>query len=132
MAMAIELQVLGWAVVLGFVHVFVAVGFSTRQRGLKWNVGNRDSAMEPLGKYAQRAARASRNFLETFAFFAVVALAVVVAGRTGTQTVLGAQIYLVARVLYLPVYIIGIPYLRTLVYAASIWGILQMLEVLLS
>lgn len=126
-----ELELLGWAVVLGFVYVFVAIGFATRQRGLKWNMSNRDNAAEPLGPMASRAQRASRNFLETFAFFVAATLAVVVAHRTDSQTLLGAYIYLGARIVYLPVYIIGIPYLRTLVYAASVWGILQILEPLL-
>ena len=53
------------------------------------------------------------------------------AHRESAQTAIGAQIYLWARVAYLPVYVIGIPYLRTLVWAASLWGILQMLEALL-
>lgn len=129
--MTIELQVLGWAVVLGFVYVFVAAGFATWQRGLLWNAGNRDGAAEPLSKHAARAQRASRNFLETFVFFAAATLAVVAAHRTDAQTALGAWIYLGARIAYLPIYIIGIPYLRTLIYAVSVWGILQMLEVLL-
>jgi uncharacterized MAPEG superfamily protein len=33
-------------------------------------------------------------------------------------------------VLYLPIYLIGIPYLRTVVWAISLWGILQLLEAL--
>lgn len=130
--MAIELQMLGWATVLGFVYVFVAAGLVSWQRGLKWNIGNRDDTLQPLGKYAQRANRASRNFLETFPFFAAITLAVVVADRTGAQTALGAEIYLISRLIYLPVYIIGIPYLRSLAYIASIWGILQLLEVILN
>ena len=46
------------------------------------------------------------------------------------QTALGAQIYFWARVAYFPIYVVGIPYLRTLVYALSIWGLLQLLEAL--
>lgn len=129
--MSIELRILGWAVVLGLVYVLVAAAVGTWERGLSWNVGNRDGAAPPLGKYAARAERANRNFLETFAFFAAATLAVVLAHREGVQTAIGAQIYLWARVAYLPVYIIGIPYLRTLIWAASLWGILQMLEALL-
>ena len=129
--MPVELRWLGWSVVLGLVYVLVAAGFSTWRRGLLWNVGNRDGEPAPLGQYAARADRASKNFLETFVFFAAVTLAVVLAHRNGTQTAIGAQIYFWARVAYLPVYIIGIPYLRTAIYIASVWGILQMLELLL-
>ncbi|HET6913863.1 MAG TPA: MAPEG family protein [Rhodanobacteraceae bacterium] len=130
-ATSIELWWLGWSVVLGFVYVFVAVGLATWQRGLLWNAGNRDGQPEPLNKHAARADRASRNFLETFAFFAAATLAVVLAHKNSAQTAIAAMIYFWARVAYLPVYIIGIPYLRTAIYIASIWGILQMLEALL-
>jgi uncharacterized MAPEG superfamily protein len=126
-----ELMWLGWSVVLGLVHVLVAAALGTWQRGLKWNVGNRDGASQPLTGMAARAERANRNFLETFVFFAAAALAVVLAQKSGPSSILGAQIYFWARVAYLPIYVVGIPYLRTLVWAASFWGIVQLLEALL-
>ena len=69
-----------------------------------------------------RVDRASRNYLETFAFFAAAVLVVVVGQRTNAQTALGAQLYVWARVIYLPVYAIGIPYLRTLVEGGEALG----------
>lgn len=126
-----ELMWLGWSIVLGLVYVLSAAALGTWQRGLKWNVGNRDGDPKPLTGMAARAARANRNFLETFAFFAAAVLAVVLAHKSSTWSALGAQVYFWARVIYLPVYVAGIPYLRTLVWAASLWGILQLLEALL-
>lgn len=125
--MAIELTLLGCAVVLGLAHVFIAAGLATQQRGLKWNAGNRDGNQAALVGVAARADRASGNFLETFPFFAVAILGVVLAHTNTPHTVLGAKIYLWARLLYLPVYLVGIPYLRTLVWAVSLWGLLQVL-----
>lgn len=126
-----ELMWLGWSIVLGLVYVLVAAAMGTWQRGLKWNVGNRDGEPQPLTGMAARAARANRNFLETFAFFAAAVLALVLAHKSNTWSALGVQAYFWARVIYLPVYVVGIPYLRTLVWAASLWGILQLLEALL-
>lgn len=126
-----ELMWLGWSIVLGLVYVLVAAALGTWQRGLKWNVGNRDGATMPLTGMAARAARANRNFLETFAFFAAAVLAVLLAHKSNTWSVMGTQIYFWARLVYLPVYVVGIPYLRTLVWVASLWGILQLLEALL-
>lgn len=126
--MTIELQMLAWAIGLGLVHIGVAGGFAMHQRGLRWNAGNRDAEAPPLRGAAIRTAAASRNFLETFPFFAAAVLAVVLAGRADASTALGAQIYLWARVVYLPVYAIGIPYLRTAVWAASLWGLLQVIK----
>jgi uncharacterized MAPEG superfamily protein len=126
--MIIELKILGWSVFLGLAYVFVAAGFATRQRGLKWNASNRDGEQTPLTGLAARAARANSNFLETFGFFAAAVLAVALAKQNTAHTALGAQLYFWARVAYLPVYLVGIPYLRTAVWAISLWGILQVLE----
>ena len=126
--MTIELQMLAWSIVLGLVHVGVAGGFATAQRGLRWNAGNRDAEAPPLRGAAVRTAAASRNFLETFPFFAAAVLAVVVSGRADAGTALGAQVYLWARVAYLPVYTIGVPYLRTAIWVVSLWGLLQVLK----
>ncbi len=128
--MTIELTMLAWSVALGLVHVLLAAALATRQRGLKWNAGNRDGEVKPLTGVAARAERASRNFLETFMFFAAAVLAVVLAHRNTAHTALGAQVYFWARVAYGPVYAAGIPYLRTLIWIAAFWGFLQVLEAL--
>ena len=128
--MTIELQMLAWSIVLGLVHIGVAGGFATAQRGLRWNAGNRDGDAPPLRGAAVRTAAASRNFLETFPFFAAAVLVVIASGRADADTAFGAQVYLWARVVYLPVYAIGIPYLRTAVWIVSLWGLLQLVQAL--
>ena len=125
-----DLRMLAWSIVLGLVYVFVAAGLATAQRGLKWNAGNRDGDAPPLNGFAARAQRANRNFLETFPFFAAALLAVAATHQTTDHTVLATQIYVWARVAYLPIYVIGIPYLRTAVWIVSFWGILQLIEAL--
>lgn len=130
MPMPIELQMLAWAIVLGLIHVGVAAICATAQRGMGWNAGNRDGDARPLTGIAVRTAAASRNFLETFVFFAAAVLAVTVSDRADDTTALGAQIYLWARVAYLPVYAIGVPYLRSAIWAVSLWGLLQVITVL--
>jgi uncharacterized MAPEG superfamily protein len=129
--MIIELKMLGWSVVLGLVYVMVAATLVTQQRGLKWNASARDGEPKPLTGAAARAARASWNFLETFPFFAALVLAVVVAGKNTHHTELGAELYFWGRVAYLPIYLLGIPYLRTLVWALSVIGMLHLLPPLL-
>ena len=83
--MPTELTVLAWTIVLGLAHVFIAAGLVTQQRGLKWNAGNRDGDLKPVTGAAARAMRANQNFLETFAFFAAAALAVVLAHKGNLQ-----------------------------------------------
>jgi uncharacterized MAPEG superfamily protein len=43
---------------------------------------------------------------------------------------MAAQLYFWARLLYLPIYIVGIPYVRTVVWAVALWGLLQVIEAL--
>ena len=130
--MSVELKMLGWSVCLGLVYVGVAATLATQQRGLKWNAGNRDEETKPLTGMAARAERARGNFLETFPFFAAVVLALAAQGLHSAQTAMGTELYFWARLVYLPVYLIGIPYVRTLVWAVSIWGLLTLLWCLVS
>jgi uncharacterized MAPEG superfamily protein len=123
--MALELKILGWSILLGLAYVLIAATLGTQQRGLKWNAGNRDGEPKSLTGHAARARRASLNFLETFVFFAAAVLAVVLAKQNSSQTVLGAELYFWARAIYLPVYIVGVPYLRTLVWMVSMVGLVM-------
>ncbi|HYG05836.1 MAG TPA: MAPEG family protein [Stenotrophomonas sp.] len=129
--MSIEMRMLAWAIVLGFVQLLLAAGAMTAQRGAKWNASARDGTPPPLVGVAGRLDRAFRNFLETFAFFAAAVLAVVLAQRTDAHTALGAQVYFWARVLYIPLYAAGIPYVRSLVWTISMIGIVLVLWPLL-
>jgi uncharacterized MAPEG superfamily protein len=121
--MPFEMKILAWTVCLGFLHIAIAAALVTQQRGVKWNVGNRDGEVKALTGIAARADRASRNFLETFPFFAVAVLALAVKGSFNAHTVFGVELYFWGRLAYLAVYLVGIPYLRTLVWGVSIWGL---------
>lgn len=125
--MGVELQMLAWAVVLGLVQLLVAATLGTQQRGLGWNAGARDGIPVPLTGVAARMDRALHNFLETFGFFAAAVLAVVLTQKTSAHTALGAQLYFWARVAYVPAYAMGIPYLRTLIWAAATSGLVMVL-----
>lgn len=126
--MAIELQMLAWSAALGLVQVLLAAAFITRQRGLAWNAGPRDAVKPPPTGVAGRLDRASKNFLETFPFFVAAVLAVVVAGASDERTALGAQLYFWARLVYVPLYASGIPYVRSLAWAVAIFGLLMVLN----
>lgn len=128
--MSIEIRMLAWSIVLGLVHVLVGATLGTRQRGLKWNAGPRDVTPPLTGVVAARMDRALRNFLETFPFFAAAALAVTATQRGDAGTALGAQLYFWARVVYVPLYAAGIPYLRSLVWTVAVVGLVMVLWVL--
>lgn len=129
--MNVELQMLAWSVVLGLAQMIIAVTGAIGQRGLGWAASPRDATLPPLTGVIGRLDRASANFLETFVFFAAVVLAGCVLQRHTATTALGAQLYFWSRLVYIPVYALGIPYLRTLIWAVSIVGIVMLLTPLL-
>ena len=114
--MSLEIRMLAWSIVLGIVQLLLASAWASSERGLKWNAGPRDGTSAPLGPVAGRAERASHNFLETFPFFAAAVLAVVATGRTGALSALGVQLYFWARLVYVPLYLGGVPWVRSLVW----------------
>ena len=124
---SIELAMLIWAIILGLLHIVLAAMASTKERGIAWNLGARDGEAKPLGKIAGRLDRASKNFLETFAFFAAAILVIEATGRANDWSALGAQLYVWARLIYLPLYFLGVPGLRTLVWTVSLAGIVILL-----
>ncbi len=128
--MTIELQMLAWSVVLGLVQIALAATCSVLQRGTGWAAGARDGVATPLVGVGGRLDRARGNFLETFPLFVAVVLAAHVLQRHGGMTVLGAELYFWGRLVYVPVYAAGIPYLRTLVWLVSIIGIVLVLAAL--
>lgn len=125
--MGTELQMLAWTIVLGLVHLMLDAGLKTSKRGLAWNAGARDAEVAPLEGVAGRVNRAWSNFLETFPMFAAAVLAVVAIDGGDDTTALGAQLYFWARVAYIPMYAAGIPYVRSLVWAVSLAGLLMVL-----
>lgn len=116
--------VLALSILLGLFHILLAGALVTANRGIAWNMGNRDGDPPPVSVHAARAQRASWNFLETFVFFAAAVVCVIAIGRDGARAQLGAEIYFWARVAYLPIYLIGIPVIRSLVWIASLVGLL--------
>jgi uncharacterized MAPEG superfamily protein len=129
--MRTELTILAWGCVLALVHIFAAVRVKTRQYGTDWNMGARDEALPPPEPLVGRLARAQANFFETFPVAAAAILIAVIADETDQWTTIGAIIWLGARLVYLPVYALGIPKIRTLIFLVSIVGILMILAPLL-
>ncbi|RZJ05662.1 MAG: hypothetical protein EOP39_19895 [Rubrivivax sp.] len=111
-----------------FTWVTVMVASLIRARGwtpagLMIAFGNRDNLPE-ASPFAGRSGRAAANTFENLVFFAALALAAHAAGAGANERVLlGAQVFFWARVIYVPVYYAGIPFLRTGVWAVSIVGL---------
>jgi uncharacterized MAPEG superfamily protein len=129
--MAIELKLLGVAVIIGLVQLLWAAAAARSQQDLKWAAGPRDTPM-PISGSAARLHRAFWNFVETFPFFAAAVLAAAAAEKLGSDlTVWGSILYVAGRALYAPLYAAGIPMLRSVVWFASLIGLVMILVALL-
>lgn len=124
---SVELQILFCAIALGIVQLVLAVLASIGARGMGWALGPRDDAWPALGKFGGRLERAYKNFLETFAFFAAAVLLAHALDKSTPTSVLGAQIYIWARLLYIPAYVFAIPFVRTLIWFAGLVGIVMVM-----
>ncbi len=124
---SIEIQMLCWSVVLGLAQLVIATTLATRDQGLAYNLSGRDTAPPPVTALTARFQRAFGNFRETFVYFAVAVLVVTALGKNTPHSALGAQIYFWSRLIYVPVYAAGVPVVRTLVWAASIFGLVTVL-----
>ena len=120
-----ELMLLLDAVVLTFIQMLIASVGAQLQVGLPALAGNRENLPEIKG-WAGRARRAQYNMLENLVLFAVLVLVAVMTGKTNEATLVGAQMFFYARIVYLLLYLIGIPWLRTGVWAVSIAGLIVM------
>ena len=128
--MTLELKLLVWSTALASSQMLVAVLAAIAQVGVLPLVGNRGN-LPAFDGLAGRAQRAHRNMLESLIVFAALVLVAQSTGKTNVATALGAQLFFWSRLVYAPVYVIGIPWLRTAVWGVSFVGMVQILLQLL-
>lgn len=120
--MTFELWMVLSAAILGLIHLSLASFAFKSQVGNQYSVGPRDEGLKPTG-IAGRLNRAHRNFLETFSTFAVCVLLVHVTGAYGSLSQWGSALYLSGRVVFLPLYALGTPWLRTFSWNLATLGL---------
>jgi uncharacterized MAPEG superfamily protein len=91
-----------------------------------WSImGNRDNQPK-LSVVAGRLDRAKNNMLEALPMFLGLALLALVKGGDTSEVAHAASIFLIARVVYVPAYVSGVPVLRSLVWLAGVAGLVMM------
>lgn len=124
LTLVVEMTVLTW---LTLVAASLIRARAWSVHGMKVGMGNRDNLPSPTG-FAGRADRTARNTQENCVLFAVLALTAHASGATSPLVLLGAQVFVVSRLVFIPVYYLGITYLRTLVWMVSLVGLGMMLR----
>ncbi len=95
--------------------IFLQVLGGMQQLSLGYLMSARDETRSVTGMTG-RLKRALDNSIVAMTLFAPAILILVILDRTSPATLLAAQVFLIARVIYLPVYAFGIPAIRTLVW----------------
>ncbi|SRR5690606_15757883 len=125
-----EFTFLALTLILALVQIGAAGMARTAELGAKWNAGPRDAPAPPPGRLAGRLMRAQANLFETLPLFAAAVIMAEAADKTGTLTLWGAGLYFAARIVYLPLYALGVPYLRSLVWLVAAGGLVMVLAAL--
>ena len=125
--MTTELTYLGLTLILALVQIFLPAGARTVEFGSKWNAGPRDDTPAAKKPLTGRLERAEANLFETLPLFIGAVLIAHVIGAAGPLTLWGTALYFWARVVYVPLYAFGVPYVRSLIWVVSLAGLVMVL-----
>ena len=89
--------------------------------GFIFGMSNRENYPE-AAPWAGRADRAAKNMMEGLLMFGALVVAAQGLGVSNEATTLGATLFFWGRVLYFPIYVAGIAWVRTGVWAISLAG----------
>ncbi len=117
---------------LTLAYIFAPAAARTLKFGANWNAGARDKDMGDPGVLAGRLLRAQANLYETLPLMIGAVLIAHVAGADAGQAALGAQLYFFSRLVYLPLYAFGVPYLRSVAWLVGLYGFFTVLMAILS
>ena len=119
-----ELACLELAIGLWFVHLFCQMGSAGGAFSTAYLFSSRDAQPAPKGIIWGRATRAFANYVENLVAFAALDLGLIVTHHTAG---LAPTVWIVARVLYLPLYLFNVIYVRTVAAGVAMLSLLVML-----
>ena len=115
--MALEyILILSFLLVIIQLTIPMLIELLTKNTSLKYFLSSRDENTK-ISAQAQRANRALKNLLETFPIFIGITLLSLIKDVDNSTV---ALFWLIFRIIYVPVYVLGINYLRTGIWAASL------------
>lgn len=124
--MAFELGVLCALAVLQMTLISVhsiSIAFSA---GIKWGIGRRDTQGQH-SDFSRRAERSMINTMESLFVFIPLVLIVMISGVQDQLIRTAALVFIAARVCFAAIYLLNIPYLRTVSWFAAIASLLVMI-----
>ena len=119
--MGTELGILGLYGLVIIVTILAQILAAQAQVGLEVLVKPRDD-MPKLTGVAGRLDRAQLNSVVAMALFAPAVLILQAKGLATPGTLLTAQVFLIARIAYVPAYAAGLPWVRSLIWAVGFFA----------
>lgn len=119
-----ELTCLKLSLLIWLAHIVVQAALANGSLGLDYLSTPRDEKKEPRGKMYPRASRALHNYVENFVPFVAADLGLIVTNHTGGW---GATIWILMRILYLPLYLFGVSPGRSIAWGLSVLGLIMMI-----
>lgn len=106
--MTIELTVLTLAALLAVVQFVLYAVPANRELGTGYTMSARDrDPTKPMSDHTGRLQRAFNNHMEWLMFFGLAVGVIQMSGQNTWFTALCAWTYLIARILYVPAYVLG-------------------------
>lgn len=121
-----ELTALALAGLLQGVQLVAYSVAAQRQVGSAYAASPRDEPRELLGK-SGRLQRAFNNHFEGLILFAIAVVVVVLGDATSTLTAICAWAYLLARIAYVPAYVMGLAPGRSMIWFVGFLATMVML-----
>jgi uncharacterized MAPEG superfamily protein len=120
--MTADLWALAAAMLLAVVQLTLSSVLTLRQLGGDWVLGPRDEPREVTG-LGGRFVRAHRNLLEILPQFLAALFLVHAAHAAGSLSAIGAWVFVIGRVLYVPAYAFAPPGVRPICWMIAQVGI---------
>lgn len=123
--MTLDLRLLVYSTILTWVMIMFAATAKGRLwtvPGMLYGMGNRDRAAQDPTALGSRADRAAKNMLENMLLFATLILAARASGIASEKLIFPAQLFFYARLAYWPIYVLGLPYVRTVAWGIAVAG----------
>ena len=125
-----DLTYLTYAVILLIAHMIIQATLSDLSKGIGWALGPQDEPRDQ-NVIAGRVQRALTNYVYNLPAFIALALMLKVTDLGTDTTATGAALWFWARVVYIPAYASGLLLARSVVWFASIGGLVLMILPLL-
>jgi len=120
--MTTELTLLMWSVPLFGLYLGAQSVLFRAIYGVHFAVTARDTP-PPSSAMVERSERALKNFQETWPVFIVLMLVAQLADPGDAVVVWGAIVWFAARLAYLPLYLFGVVWVRSLVWLVALGGL---------